>query len=60
MNINKLQGKGKNERAKRKVTLALHWAYTGLILGCLRRKWGAHGRFYYVVGGFFAGYRKGL
>lgn len=29
MNTNKLQGKGKNERAKRKVTLALHWACTG-------------------------------
>ena len=29
MNINKLQGKGNNERAKRKVTLALHWACTG-------------------------------
>lgn len=29
MNINKLQGKDKNERAKRKVTLALHWACTG-------------------------------
>lgn len=28
MNINKLQGEGKNERVKRKVTLALHWACT--------------------------------
>lgn len=29
MNINKLQGKGKNERAKRKVTQPLHRACIG-------------------------------